>query len=483
MKRKPSTYTIRSSRRDKMANLLGVDVGTTSAKMVLFDENGNVLKSVSKEYSLETKGDTVELDPEKYWQMFSEGYAEIKSEYTVDALSVDTQCETLIVADESGTPLYNAIVWLDNRATLQAEKISERFGTKTVYEVTGQPEITATWPACKLMWLRENEPEVFAKTKKIFLLEDFLLYRLTGEFVTERTLQSSSLYLDIRNGGWWQEMLEFIGISEACLPRLCGSGELLGTYGNTKVVTGVMDQVAGSVGAGVVTPSVVSEMTGTTMAIVVPTDKFPPYKEDSRVPCHINYDGNYCLLTWTPTAGIALKWFKENFCENLSFRQLDEIAKEVTPGSNGLIFMPYLCGSIIPKYNPDARGAFLGLTMEHTRAHAVRAILESVAFMLRENLEYLNVSCSEIRSMGGGASSPLWCQIKADVTGKKIVTLKSRESACLGSAIIAGVGAGVYASVPEACKKLIATDKEYYPSGADYSDVYKRYLKCEEENV
>ncbi|MBQ9096815.1 MAG: hypothetical protein IJY55_00265 [Clostridia bacterium] len=466
-----------------MANLLGVDVGTTSMKMVLFDENGSILKSVSKEYTLDTKGDRVEFDAEKYWQMFSEGYAEIKSEYKVDALSIDTQCETLIVTDENGTPLYNAIVWLDNRAAREAEKVAERFGTKTVYELTGQPEITATWPACKLMWLRDNEPEVFCKVKKIFLLEDFLLYRLTGEFVTEKTLQSSSLYLDIREGKWWQEMLDFIGVTEDMLPRLCDSGVLIGECDGTKVVTGVMDQVAGSVGAGVVTPSVVSEMTGTTMAIVVPTDKFPPYKEENRVPCHLNYDGNYCLLTWTPTAGIALKWFKENFCENLSFRHLDEIAEKVDPGSNGLTFMPYLCGSIIPKYNPDARGAFLGFTMEHGRGHAVRAILESVAFMLQENLEYLNVSCSEIRSMGGGALSPLWCQIKADVTGKKIVTLKSTEAACLGSAIIAGVGAGVYTSVPEACAKLIATDKEYYPSDADYSDAYKRYLKYEEVNV
>jgi len=466
-----------------MANLLGADVGTTSLKMVLFDESGNELKSVSKSYTLETHGDRVELDPEKYWEMFRGAYEEIKKEYKIDALSIDTQCETLIVTDNDGNSLYNAIVWLDNRAVEEAEEIDKKFGVKKVYEVTGQPEITATWPAAKLMWLRKNEPEVFGKIKKIFLLEDFLLYRLTGEFVTEKTLQSSSLYLDIKEGKWWGEMLEFIGVDESQLPRLMGSAEVIGTYDGTVVCTGVMDQVAGSVGAGVVDRSVVSEMTGTTMAIVVPTDKFPEYVEGSKVPCHVNYDGNYCLLTWTPTAGIALKWFKENFCENLSFRQLDEIAEKVPAGCSGLTFMPYLCGSIIPKYNPDARGAFLGLTMEHGRGHAVRAILESVAFMLQENLQYLGVSCDEIRSMGGGAMSPLWCQIKADVTGKKIVTLKNAESACLGSAIIAGVGAGIYESVPAACSKLIQTDKEYSPCGTDYAEAYERYLKFEEANV
>ena len=466
-----------------MANLLGADVGTTSLKMVLFDECGNELKSVSKSYTLETHGDRVELNPEKYWEMFSEGYEEIKKEFKIDALSIDTQCETLIVTDEDGTPLYNAIVWLDNRAVEEAGEIDKKFGVKRVYEVTGQPEITATWPAAKLMWLRKNESEVFGKIKKIFLLEDFLLYRLTGEFVTEKTLQSSSLYLDIANDKWWGEMLDFIGVSENQLPRLMGSGEVVATCDGTVVCTGVMDQVAGSIGAGVVDSSIVSEMTGTTMAIVVPTDKFPEYVEGSKVPCHVNYDGNYCLLTWTPTAGIALKWFKENFCENLSFRQLDEIAEKVSPGCNGLTFMPYLCGSIIPKYNPDARGAFLGLTMEHGRGHAVRAILESVAFMLLENLEYLGVECEEIRSMGGGAMSPLWCQIKADVTGKRIVTLKNAESACLGSAIIAGVGAGIYESVKSACEKLIATNKVYTPGGMDYSEAYKRYLEFEEANV
>jgi len=463
-----------------MANLLGCDIGTTSLKMVLFDENGIALKTVSKDYTLETSGDRVELNPEKYWDMFSEGFSEIKKEYKIDALSIDTQCETLIVADGEGKPLYNAIVWLDNRATKEAEFLDEKLGVKKVYEITGQPEITATWPAAKLLWLKENEPEIFKKTEKIFLLEDFILFRLTGEFVTERTLQSSSLYLDIKSGSWWQEMLDIIGITKKQLPKLLDSGVKVGEYEGTVVVTGVMDQIAGSIGAGVIDSSVVSEMTGTTMAIVVPTDEFPEYVEGSKVPCHINYDGNYCLLTWTPTAGIALKWFKENFCEEMSFKELDEIAKEVEAGANGLSFMPYLCGSIIPKYNPDARGAFLGITMEHKRAHFVRAVLESVAFMLKENLDYLNVSCDEIRSMGGGAQSPLWCQIKADVTGKKILTLKNEESACLGSAIVAGVATGVFESINSACKKLVKTDKEYLPSGKDYNEAYRRYLGFEE---
>lgn len=466
-----------------MKTLLGVDVGTTSLKMVLFDVEGNPLKTVSKSYTLETSGDRVEFDPEQYWQMFFEGYREIKAEYPVTALAIDTQCETLIVTDGQGKALYNAIVWLDNRATEQAEKIDRKFGVKTVYEVTGQPEITATWPACKLMWLKENEPEIFNKVEKIFLLEDYLLYRLTGQFVTEKTLQSSSLYLDIRSGCWWQEMLDFIGVRPDQLPQLWDSGKVIGTFDGTVVVTGIMDQIAGAIGAGVTDSTVTSEMTGTTMAIVAPSDAMPAYQEGSRVPCHVNYDGKYCLLTWTPTAGIAQKWFKENFCEGMSFNDLNALAAKVPAGCSGLTFMPYLCGSIIPKYNPDARGAFLGLTMEHTRGHFVRAIQESVAFMLREHLEYLGVNCSQIRSTGGGAASDLWCQIKADVTGKTIVTLKNAEAACLGTAIVAGVGAGIYESVTEASRRLVQTDRVFTPSGESYEEAFARYLKYEEENV
>ena len=466
-----------------MKTLLGVDLGTTSMKMVLFDEQGNELKTVSKTYTLDSCGDRVELDAQIYWQMFSQGYEEIRGEYAIDALSIDTQCESLVVADENGEPLYKTIVWLDNRAVEEAQMIEKAFGVRQVYEVTGQPEITATWPACKLLWLRRHEPEIFGKIKKIFLLEDYLLYRLTGEFVTERTLQSSSLYLNIHTGDWWQEMLDFVGISPQQLPRLMDSCQEVARVDGTVVVSGVMDQIAGAIGAGVVDASVVSEMTGTTMAIVAPTDRCPEYREGNKVPCHINYDGSFCLLTWTPTAGIALKWFKDNFCEGKSYEDLNVLAAAVPAGCGGLTFLPYLCGSIIPKYNPDARGAFLGLTMEHTRGHMVRAIFEAVAFMLQENLQYLGLSCSQIRSMGGGAVSPLWCQIKADVTGKKIVTLKNAEAACLGSAIVAGVGAGIFESVPAASKALVQTDREYVPGGADYTEAFERYLALEESHI
>jgi xylulokinase len=457
-------------------NLLGIDIGTTSVKTGLYNEKLEQLLSLTADYTLDAHGDRVEFDAEEYFKIVKAEIEKAKETAKPYALSVDTQCETLILTDEVGVPLRPAIVWLDNRATEEAELIKAHFGNRKVYEVTGQPEITATWPAAKLLWVKRNEPEIWARTKKIFLLEDWILYKMTGRFVSEKTLQSSTIYFDIHRGTWWGEMLDFLGVGDDMLPALCSSAVPIGDYEGIKVVTGAIDQIAGAIGAGVTKQGIVSEMTGTTMVLFMPSDFVPEYDEKSIVPCHYNYDDKYCLLSWTPTAGMALKWFKNAFCENFSFRELDELAKSVPAGSDGVTFLPYLCGSTMPKYNPSARGSFTGLTTEHTRSHFVRAVMESVACMLKSNLDYLGIDVGEIRAMGGGANSPLWCQMKADMTGKKLVTLKNKETATLGSAILAGVGTGVFASVDEAVKK-IELDRTYEASGEDYSECYKRYLE------
>ena len=453
---------------------MGIDVGTTSVKTAVFNEKLELQASTNVDYIIDSHDDIVEFDSEKYWEIVKGELAAL--DIKVDALAIDTQCETLILTDENGTPVRRAIVWLDNRATEEAAMIEQRFGRETVYNITGQPEITATWPACKLLWVKRNEPEVWAKTKKIFLLEDYLLYKLTGQFVTEKTLQSSTIYFDIRKAEWWGDMLDFIGVQREMLPTLLDSGVYVGDYQGIRVVTGAMDQVSGAIGAGVVKKGIVSEMTGTTMVIFSPCDEIPAYDASSIIPCHYNYDGKYCLLTWSSTAGMALKWFKNALCENFSFGELDELAKPIAPGSNGLTFLPYLCGSTMPKYNPDARGSFTGLTPEHTRGHFVRSIMESISCILKENLDYLNPNITEIRAMGGGANSPLWCQMKADMTKKRLLTLKNKETACLGGAILAGVGIGAFASVEAACE-YIQTDKMYVPSDVDYSKAYANFQK------
>lgn len=456
-------------------NFLGIDIGTTSVKAAAFDDGLNMKASLTADYTLDSHGDIVEFDANEYWNIVKGAIDEIRGKVEIDALAVDTQCETMILTDKEGNPLCPAIVWLDNRATEEAELIASHFGHKRVYEVTGQPEITATWPACKLLWVKRNKPEIWDKVERIFLLEDWILYKLTGKFITEKTLQSSTIYLNIKTGEWWDEMLDFIGVDKAKLPELLPSAKLVGEYDGIKVVTGAIDQIAGAIGAGVVKQGTVSVMTGTTMVIFLPADTVPEYDAKSIVPCHVNYDGKYCLLSWTPTAGMALKWFKNAFCENFSFRELDALAEKINPGCDGLTFLPYLCGSTMPKYNPEARGSFTGLTAEHTRGHFVRGVMESVACMLKSNLDYLGLDVNEIRAMGGGANSPLWCQMKADMTGKRLVTLKNKETACLGSAILAGVGVGAFDSVESAAERL-ELDRVFESCGTDYSECYERYL-------
>lgn len=456
-------------------NLMGIDIGTTSVKSGVYNSELSQLLTYTVDYTLSSHGDRVEFDSEEYVRMVKDIIDRAQSECAIDALAVDTQCETLILTDEYGTPVREAIVWLDNRASEEAEIIKAHFGNKRVYEVTGQPEITATWPACKLFWVKRNEPDVWKRVKKVFLLEDWILYRLTGKFVSERTLQSSTIYFDIHSRCWWGEMLDFIGVTPDMLPELKSSAEYVGDYKGIKVVTGAIDQIAGAIGAGIVKPGIVSEMTGTTMVIFMPSDTVPEYDEKSIVPCHYNYDDKYCLLSWTPTAGMALKWFKNAMCESFSFSELDTLADSVPAGSDGVTFLPYLCGSTMPKYNPNARGSFTGLTTEHTRAHFVRSVMESVACMLKSNLDYLGLDVKEIRAMGGGANSPLWCQMKADLTGKRLVTLKKKETATLGAAILAGVGVGEFSSVEEATEK-IELDRAYESSGTDYTECYERYV-------
>ncbi len=469
-----------------MKTFLGIDIGTTSLKAAVFDETGKRLGFRSADYTLSTdpKTGTIEFDAETYVTLCKRAIAELVAECgKPDALSVDTQGETMILTDGAGNPLCPAVVWLDNRAAEEAEMIQRHFGNKRVYEVTGQPEIPAGFPASKLLWFKRKRPEIWAKVERIFLLEDWILYRLSGEFVTEPTIQSSSLYYDITNRVWWSEMLDFIGVKKSQLPRLCRSMERIGSYQGIPVVTGGLDQIAGMLGCGVGDETKVSEMTGTIMAICAMTDTVPPYDPNSIIPCHIHaVEGKYCRILWSSTAGMALKWFKNNFAESLSFRELDELAEKIPAGCDGMTVLPYFTGSTMPKYNPEAKATFAGVTLAHTKGHFARAIMESVAYLLREDLEYIgSENIREIRVTGGGASSPLWVQMKADVTGKTLKTVSESETACLGTAMFAAVGIGAFASVTDAANKLAKPAKEFVPSGTDYEEAYRCFRMLDQQ--
>ncbi len=458
-----------------MANLLGVDFGTTALKACLFDDNGNLLATESVQYKLITEGEFIEFPADEFLNVFSNTVKKITEKFKVDALAVDTQGETLIVLDKDGNPLMNAIIWLDNRAEVQAKRIEEEFGLEKIYNLTGQAEVPAGYPMPKIEWLKDNKPEIFKKADKFLLLEDYIIYRLTGKFVASRSLYSSSLLMNVHTGEYIPEMLDYLGINETQLPELKESGELVGEYNGIKVCTSALDQIAGATGAGVVKEGIMSETTGTALAVCALTEKFPPYYDGLKVSVYYVKKGLYCLLMWAPTAGAVLEWFKRNFCNGLSYGELNELAEKVPAGCEGLIVIPHLCGTVMPENQPNAKGVFFGMELKHEQGHFVRAIMESVAYMIKEYVEFMGVSLDQIRSMGGGANSKLWCEIKSGVLGKEIVTLKQNETACLGSAIFAGMGIGTYENQTTATEKIVAIKNSYKVENTEYQTIYSDY--------
>lgn len=462
-------------------NLLGVDFGTTALKACLFDDSGKLLASESAQYKLITKGEFIEFDPEEFFAIFSKVVGKIASAHKIDAMAIDTQGETLIVLDKNGSPLMNAIIWLDNRAENQAEDMQKEFGLEKIYNLTGQAEIPAGYPAPKIMWLKEHEPEIFERADKFLLLEDYIIYRLTGKFNSSRSLWSSSLMMNVHTGEYIPEILKYLGIKENQLPTLNESGKVVGEYNGIKVTTSALDQIAGITGAGVVKEGIMSETTGTALAVCALTEKFPPYYQGLKVSVYYVKKGVYCLLMWAPTAGAVLEWFKGNFCEGVSLKELDRLAELIPAGAEGLIALPHLCGTVMPENQPNAKGVFFGVELKHGKGHFARAIMESVAYMIKEYVEFMGVSVDQIRSMGGGAKSKLWCTIKSSVLGKEIATLKENETACLGSAIFAGVGTGVFKDVVSASEKIVAINKTYTGEYVGYSQIYKDYKEKEKK--
>lgn len=464
-----------------MRYLLGADFGTTSLKMCLFDEKGKQIVSESAQYNLITEGEFVEFPAEEFFNVFKSVLKRITDKYPVYAMSIDTQGETLIVLDKENKPLTNAIIWLDNRAAKQAKDIEEKFTVKGIYELTGQAEIPAGYPAPKILWLKENKSEVYNNAAHYLLLEDYIIYRLTGKYAASRSLYSSSLLMNVKTGEYIPEMLDFLGINESQLSTLYESGEYIGEYNGIKIVTSALDQIAGITGAGVVKTGIMSETTGTSLAVSVLTDTIPVWHKELTVSAYYVKKGLYALLMWAPTAGATLEWFKKNFCESDDYAKLNTLAESVPKGAEGFICIPHLCGTVMPENNAKVKGVFFGATLKHNKGHFVRAIMESISYTIKEYADYINADVDEIRSMGGGANSKLWCEIKAEVLNKKVITLKENETACLGSAIFAGIGSGIYADTATATDKIVQKNKEYMPKENGYAALYTDYKDKEKK--
>ena len=444
----------------------------------------------------------MEINVETLWNAYKRGVSEVLGKSKVDkgeikAIGISAQGETFVPIDTNNKPLRNAIVWLDNRAQEEADVLSKEFDESArSFKITGQVKIVPTWPAAKILWIRRNEPDVFRKAAKYLLVEDYLIYRMTGKCVAEGSLLCSTMYWNINTRKWWDEMLDRLEITPDQLPEIRGSGEAvgellasaaseLGLSSKTVVSTGALDQAAGATGVGNIKPGLFSENTGAALAICAPLDK-PIFDPKGRMPVHYFVKpASYMAHTFT-TGGMVLRWFRDSFCSpemsaaaatgKDAYDLLGGEAGKVAPGSEGLLMLPHLQGAMAPEANPKAKGVFYGFTLRHTKPHFTRAIMESVMFIVRRNLEVLEdmgIHTTEIRSLGGGARSRIWKQIEADITQKPVYTMKNEEAACLGAAILAGTAVGMYRSIDEACERMVQLKERFDPNPANFS-VYER---------
>lgn len=472
--------------------LIGVDLGTTAIKCAAYEEDGSLVASATREYALLTPApNVVEVHPSTYWSEFSSAMQDLLgqsgiSPARVAAIGISAQGETLIPLRADGAPACNAIVWLDGRATDEAEDLADRFDARQFYEVTGQPSMLPTWPAAKILWLARHELRTFEQVARFLLIEDYFLWRLTGEYVSEGSLLTSTCYWDFRTKQWWPEMLGALGIDESRLPTMVEPGtavgkllpaaaQELGLPSSTTVCTGALDQACGAIGVGNVAPGRFSENTGAAVALcaTLAEARLDPLQ---RMPCH--YHGvpdTYMFHTFT-SGGVVLRWFRDRFAEAErsvaaavgldAYDLLAQEAETIAAGAEGLVVVPHLQGAMAPESNANARGAVVGLSLRHGRAHMARAILESIAFVVRRNIEVLedlDVAVPEIRALGGGARSRLWKQIEADVTKRRVLTTRQPDAATLGAAILAGVGLGRYSSAEEAAESMVQIDETFEP--------------------
>jgi len=475
-----------------MTHLLGIDVGTSGTKVVLMGEDGQIVASAYAEYPLvQPRPGWAEQAPEQWWQATVTGIKQVLSESgfngdQVVGVGLSGQMHGAVLLDENYKILRPAILWCDQRTGAECEWITAKVGEEKLFEWTGNPALPG-FTAPKLLWVRQHEPEVYTQIRHVLLPKDYIRYCLTGELATDVSDASGTLLFDVANRCWSRAMLAALDIEEAWLPKVYESADVSGYITvtaaegtnlatGTPVVGGAGDQAAGAVGSGIVQSGVLSAALGTSGVVFASTDQ-PQIKSGSGLHafCHA-VPGKWHLMGVMLSAAASLQWFRNSFAESDSYEALTELAAGIEPGSEGLLFLPYLMGERTPYPDPDARGAFIGLNIRHKKDHLVRAVLEGVAYGLRDSLELikeLGVEASEIRVSGGGAKSVLWQQILASVFKIPVTMVNSSEGPAYGAALLAGVGVGIYPTVEEACQKTINVESRLEPL-AHEAELYDR---------
>jgi len=485
--------------------LLGIDIGTSSTKVLLLQADGSIVDAIDRVYDFEIpQNGWTEQDPALWWNAVKQIIPELIKKHRIKphdikAIGIAGQMHSLVMLDRDGKVLRKAILWNDQRTEKQVNEINYLVGAKRHIELTSNPPLTG-FTAPKILWVRENEPELFSKCHKILLPKDYIRYELTGEYVSDVSDASGMGLLNVRERTWSKEILEDLEIDPELLPDLVESVEIsgylteqvaseLGLMPGIPVVGGAGDNAAAAIGVGVIKDGTGFTTIGTSGVVFVHSSE-PNTDAEGRVHTFCSAVPNeWHLMGVTLAAGSSLQWFRNRFCQAEQeiadqrgvdvYQVMDEMAESVQPGSDKLLFLPYLSGERTPHLDPNARGVFFGLSTIHEKAHLIRSVLEGVAFSLNDCLSVLrelNVDAELMMLTGGGAASPLWQKIIADIFDCTMNTCKSNQGPSLGAAILAGVGAGIFTDLDDGCRKVIQLKNTVNPTESDfYQNYYQVY--------
>jgi len=489
-----------------MAYMIGIDVGTTGTRAVIVRPDGHVVGAATGDHQpmRMAKPGWAEQDPEDWWQATIRAVraaleaAGLKGT-DIAAVGLSGQMHGVVLLDKTHAVVRPSLIWCDQRSQAQCDWITSTVGAERLIQLVSNPALTG-FSAPKILWVRDNEPRVFGRAAHFLLPKDFVRFRLTGEFATDVSDASGTLLFDVTNRRWSREMLSALELDPKLLPSAYESPEitgeitretavLTGLAAGTPVVGGGGDQASSAVGNGIVLPGLTSATLGTSGVIFTYTDA-PKLDPRGRIHtfCHA-VPGKWHVMGVTQGAGLSLRWFRDNFgASELWYARHTDVdpydliikqAEKIPPGSDGLLWLPYLMGERTPHLDAQARGMWFGLTAAHTRAHMIRSILEGVAFSLRDSLEIfkeLEIPVKQIRASGGGSRSFLWREIQADIYGKELVTLRTSEGSALGAALLAGVAAKIYSSVQESAQQAIQVRESMSPR-PDRVKIYDRYYQ------
>ena len=472
---------------------LGIDTSTTSSKALLIDEAGNVIAVASSPHTLQTpKPLWSEQNPLEWWEAVTASINSVLekagiSAERIAAVGLTGQMHGLVLLDEAGNVLRPAILWNDQRTQSQCDEIHRRVGKEKFIQITGNIALTG-FTAPKILWVKENEADVFAKAKHVLLPKDYIRYKLTGEYAMDKADGAGTVLFDLKSRDWSDEVLAALDIPRAWMPKTFEGTEftgyvtseaasLTGLKVGTPVAAGGGDQAAGAVGVGAVEPGIVGLTVGTSGVVFAATPS-ALIEPEGRLHafCHAVPNMWHFMGVMLSAAG-SLQWYRDTLAPQMSFDELLNEAQTVSAGSEGLQFLPYLSGERTPHPDPLARGAFIGLTLRHSRAHMTRAVLEGVSFGLKDSFTLIQNAglgkITQVRASGGGTKSALWRQILASVLGAELVTINTTEGAAYGAALLAGVGAGTWPDVATACKTCVKITGSTLPDSAQ-TDAYRK---------